>query len=60
MTMSGFFHLFPGTLELRKAIAQFHARCNHGLDNLHPDQILVGTGSKELIFLAMNIFHGGR
>ena len=46
-----------GTLELRKAISQWHQ--NEGL-NIDPQQIVVGTGSKELIFLVMNIFHGGK
>jgi len=44
-----------GTLELRKAIANWH--CNHG-ETIFPEQIMVGTGSKELIFLTMNVFNG--
>ena len=61
-----FFHFYvhdidfiiTGTLELRKAISKWHFEME-GL--LHkPDQIVVGTGSKELIFLAMNIFYGGK
>ena len=48
---------FTGTLELRKAISQWHQ--NEGL-SIDPQQIVVGTGSKELIFLVMNIFHGGK
>lgn len=42
-----------GIAELRTAIAKLH-----GFDAISPEQIIVGTGSKELIFLAMNIFHG--
>jgi len=45
--------LFSGIAELRTAIAKLHG-------NVCPEQIIVGTGSKELIFLAMNIFHGGK
>jgi len=44
-----------GTLNLRQAIAEWHH--SHGLMVL-PEQILVGSGSKELIFLVMNIFNG--
>lgn len=40
---------------MRTAIAKLH-----GFDAISPEQIIVGTGSKELIFLAMNIFHGGK
>ena len=47
--------LFSGIAELRTAIAKLH-----GFDAISPEQIIVGTGSKELIFLAMNIFHGGK
>ena len=50
--------IITGTLELRKAISKWHFEME---DLLHkPDQIVVGTGSKELIFLAMNIFYGGK
>jgi len=44
-----------GTLELRQAISQWHR--HEGL-YINSDQIVVGTGSKELIFLVMNIFDG--
>ena len=44
-----------GTLELRKAISRWHEL--HG-EIIEPEQIMVGTGSKELIFLVMNIFNG--
>ena len=40
---------------LHKAIAKWHQ--NHG-EIIFPEQIMVGTGSKELIFLVMNIFNG--
>ena len=36
---------------MRQAISKLHG-------NVSADQIIVGTGSKELIFLVMNIFHG--
>ena len=45
-----------GTLELREAIAKWHQR--HG-EIIAPEQIMVGTGSKELLFLVMNVFNGG-
>ena len=57
MTMTVGFYSMPGTLELRQAIARWHQR--HG-DDILPENIVVGTGSKELIFLMMNIFNGGR
>jgi len=44
-----------GTLKLRKAIAKWHQ--NHG-EIILPEQIIVGTGSKELIYLTMNVFNG--
>ena len=48
--------IISGTEELRKSIAKLHQD-----GDVLPDeeQIIVGTGSKELIFLLMNIFNGG-
>lgn len=45
-----------GLLELRKAICEFH-RDFDGLD-AQPDSIIVGPGSKELIFLLLSVFNG--
>ena len=50
--------VFAGTLELRQAICDFHARFDN-LTDLDPDDVIVGPGSKELIFLLMNVFNGG-
>ena len=47
---------FSGTTELRKSIAKWHQV--HG-EIIKPEQIVVGTGSKELIYLVMTIFNGG-
>lgn len=45
-----------GIRELREAISDFHLKW----DNIKhdPEQIVVGTGSKDLIFLTMTIFNG--
>ena len=47
-----------GIPELRASIAEFHAR-HDGLV-FNPDNIIVGPGSKELIYLAMMVFSGGK
>jgi len=52
---SGEYLPVAGTLELRRAIAKLHH--NHG-EIILPEQIVVGTGSKELIFHFINIFNG--
>ncbi|XP_071157014.1 aspartate aminotransferase-like [Mytilus edulis] len=45
-----------GTLELRQSIAKFH---KHFEDlDIDPDNIIVAPGSKELIFLLLQIFNG--
>lgn len=45
-----------GLLALREGVANFHRR-EDGLD-IHPDQVVVGPGSKELIFLLQLVFEG--
>ncbi|XP_068695395.1 aspartate aminotransferase-like isoform X1 [Montipora foliosa] len=45
-----------GILELRKAICEFHREFD-ALD-LEPGNIIVGPGSKQLIFLLLRIFNG--
>ena len=45
-----------GILELRKAICEFHREFDD-LD-LQPENVIVGPGSKELIFLLLNVFNG--
>ena len=47
-----------GIPALRKAICDFHERYDDV--TFRPEDILVGPGSKELIFLAMNVFKGGK
>lgn len=46
----------PGILELRKAICEFHREFD-GLD-IHPENVIVGPGTKELIFLLLSVFNG--
>lgn len=46
-----------GIPELREALCDFHRRYDN-LSGLHPDQVIVGPGSKELIFLLLSIFNG--
>ena len=45
-----------GILELRKAICEFH----HEFDglNVKPEDVIVGPGTKELIFLLLSVFSG--
>ena len=45
-----------GILELRKAICEFHREFD-GL-NVHPENVVVGPGTKELIFLLLCVFSG--
>jgi len=45
-----------GTLELRKAICEFHREFDD-LD-VRPENVIVGPGSKELIFLLLCVFSG--
>lgn len=45
-----------GILELRKAICEFHREFD-GLD-VHPENVIVGPGTKELIFLLLSVFNG--
>ena len=45
-----------GILELRKAICEFHREFD-GLD-VHPENVVVGPGTKELIFLLLCVFSG--
>ena len=50
-------HYIPGIEELRVAIRDFHNKYD-GI-SFSADDVIVGPGSKELIFLLMNIFQGG-
>lgn len=43
---------------LRAAVAEFHARRLHLRRPVHADDVLVGPGSKELMFLAQLAFYG--
>jgi aspartate aminotransferase len=45
-----------GLPALRDAVADFHAR-HDGVD-AHPDRVLVGPGSKELMFLVQLVYYG--
>ena len=49
----------PGIPELQQALCEFHTRYDR-LEGLGADQFIVGPGSKELIFLLMTVFNGGR
>ncbi|XP_071497769.1 aspartate aminotransferase-like [Diadema antillarum] len=46
-----------GLAELRANICSFHARLD-GLTHLDQDLVVVGPGSKQLIYLLMNVFNG--
>ncbi|XP_067687816.1 aspartate aminotransferase-like [Haliotis asinina] len=46
-----------GLPELRQGICNFHARYD-SLENLDPNNVIAGPGSKELIYLLLNIFNG--
>ena len=48
---------FKGTKELRNAISKFHQRYQD--IEFDAENIIVGCGSKELIFLSMMVFNGG-
>lgn len=45
-----------GLLELRKGICRFHAKYDDV--SFDPDDVIVAPGSKELIFLLLNVFNG--
>ncbi|KAL7630911.1 UNVERIFIED_CONTAM: hypothetical protein RMT77_018804, partial [Armadillidium vulgare] len=45
-----------GTLELRKGISRMHSKYDQL--NLDPENIIVGPGTKELLFLILNAFNG--
>ncbi|XP_037795749.1 uncharacterized protein LOC119591104 [Penaeus monodon] len=47
-----------GILELREELVKFHAR--HDRLDLDVDSMVVGPGSKELIYLTMATFSGGK
>lgn len=47
-----------GLKQLRQAICDFHQKYD-GFDDLDPEEIVVGPGSKELIYLVMHVFNGG-
>ena len=47
-----------GILELRQGICDLHQR--HDKLTLDPSQVVVAPGTKELIYLLMSIFNGGR
>ena len=53
-----FLNLDSGLQELREGIASFHSEYDD-LD-LSPDSIVVGPGSKQLIFLVLQVFEGGK
>ncbi|XP_078331755.1 aspartate aminotransferase-like isoform X2 [Crassostrea virginica] len=46
-----------GLKQLRQAICDFHQKYD-GFDDLDPDGVIVGPGSKELIYLVMHVFNG--
>lgn len=45
-----------GIPELREAVARFHR--NHGDGNISPENVMIGPGSKELLFLLQLAFNG--
>ena len=45
-----------GLPALRTAVAEFHIKKD--LADIHPDQVLIGPGSKELMFLLQLVFYG--
>lgn len=45
-----------GLPALREAVADFHRRKDH--IDAHPDRVIVGPGSKELMFLLQIVFYG--
>lgn len=45
-----------GLRELRGAVAQFHSA--HDAIEMHPDGVIIGPGSKELMFLVQLAFYG--
>ncbi|KAB7506411.1 Aspartate aminotransferase [Armadillidium nasatum] len=45
-----------GTLELRKGISKMHSKYDQL--NMDPEKIIVGPGTKELLFLILNAFNG--
>lgn len=46
-----------GIRPLREAICEFHKEFDN-LENLNADNVIVGPGSKELLFLVENVFQG--
>ena len=50
--------MISGTEALCKAISEFHKRFQDVI--FDSENIIVGCGSKELIFLAMLVFNGGK
>lgn len=54
--------MFPlssaGLLKLREAVCRFHKKSND-LSHFSANDIIVGPGTKELIFLLLNVFNGG-
>lgn len=47
-----------GILPLRKAVCEFHKKFDQLGADLDPEFVIVGPGTKELIFLVMNAFGG--
>ena len=45
-----------GLEALREAVAEYHHRC-HGIDR-HAENVLIGPGSKELMFLLQMVYYG--
>lgn len=46
-----------GLLETRETICKYHARVD-GYSHLTPDNVIIGPGSKDLIFLLLNVLKG--
>lgn len=55
------YYLFfsKGLKQLRQAICDFHQKFDQ-FDYFDPDDVIVGPGSKELIYLVMHVFNGGK
>jgi len=51
--------MYTGLLELREAICQFH-KVEDDLHHFDVTDVIVGPGSKELIFLVQTVTTGGR
>ena len=54
-----FLSISTGIKELRHAIAKFHEDVD-GIKGISPDDIIVGPGTKQLSFLLLEVFNGGK